>query len=180
MDIRIMDLDVSLTPEEVIQVVAEQGDCHKDDVRNGPIRKFKGGLGSMWLQIPALAAIKIAEKGKIGIGWSFARVEVLKKRPLQCFRCLARGHTRNRCPSENADRSFCCYNCGEAGHKAGDCTRKACCPICKGKGLKDNHKVGSPECPLCPPAKGKPKDTTSLVNIPEKEVDMEVEKANTR
>nr|XP_012217548.1 PREDICTED: uncharacterized protein LOC105669256 [Linepithema humile] len=90
-------------------------------------------MGAIWLQVPALAAVKAAEGGKIRI---------------------AKGHTRNRCPPDNVDLSSHCYNCGETDHKVETCTRKACCPICKDRGLKD-HRASSPECPPSPPVKGR-------------------------
>nr|XP_012224479.1 PREDICTED: uncharacterized protein LOC105673432 [Linepithema humile] len=163
MDLRISELDESATSEGISQIAATVGGCHKDDIRCGPIRRYKRGMGSIWLQMPAIAAIKLAKEAKIRVGWTTAKVEVLQKRPLQCYRCLARGHTRNRCPPENIDRSSHCYNCGEIDHKAEACTRKVSCLICKSKGLKDGHKVGSPECPPCPPSKWRPNESKLTV-----------------
>ncbi|XP_067204499.1 uncharacterized protein [Linepithema humile] len=152
--IKISGLEDSVTQEEIIQIVAQHGNCHTSDIRCSPIRKFKGGMGMTWLQVPALTAIKLTELGKLRIGWNTARIELLQNKPIQCYRCLARGHTRSRCPPENKDRSADCYMCGESDHKVTNCIqRKPRCPICRAKGLKDSHKVGSPECPPCPPAK---------------------------
>nr|XP_012217375.1 PREDICTED: uncharacterized protein LOC105669163 [Linepithema humile] len=154
-DLRISDPEDATMPEEVVQIIAKKGGCHVDDIRHNPIRRYKRDMGAIWLQVPALAAVKAAEEGRINIDWTIARIEVLQKRPIQCYRCLARGHTSNRCPPNNVDRSSHCYNCGEADHKVGTCMKKACCPICKGRGLKDDHRAGSTECPPCPPIKGR-------------------------
>ncbi|XP_067215528.1 uncharacterized protein [Linepithema humile] len=175
MDLRISELDDATTPEMVVNAIATKGECHPDDIYHGPIRRYKGGMGAIWVQAPALAALKVAEGARLRIGWTMARIAVLPKRPVQCYRCLARGHTSNRCPPANVDRSTHCYNCGDPDHKIGTCTKKACCPICKAKGMKDNHRAGSPECPPCSPIKGRSRGTPTLALTTRTETNMEIE-----
>jgi len=83
----------------------------------------------LWAHCPLEATIKVAEAGRLIVGWSSARVELLRRRPLQCFRCLAVRHVRTRCPNI-IDRSAVCYNCGKDGHMARDCRAVPSCPIC--------------------------------------------------
>lgn len=62
-------------------------------IYSSEIRYFSGNLGVAWIQCPMRAALRIKEAGdSITVGWSKIKVEVLKPRPLQCFKCLARAH----------------------------------------------------------------------------------------
>jgi len=74
-------------------------------------------------------------------------VEVLRPRPLRCYKCLAAGHTRAKCPVGSADRSQLCFRCGLVGHKARGCTGPDHCPVCASRGLAANHRAGSFACP---------------------------------
>lgn len=44
---------------------------------------------------PLAAAIRISPKSKFKIGWTVARVEVLKARPIQCYKCWQIGHSKS-------------------------------------------------------------------------------------
>ncbi|XP_059056184.1 uncharacterized protein LOC131850044, partial [Achroia grisella] len=63
------------------------------------------------------------DDGRIRIGWVSAAVELLRQKPLRCFRCLESGHVLARCSHEE-DRSGLCYRCGvpealsQAAHSA--------------------------------------------------------------
>ena len=145
-ELRISGLDGSIRTEEVIAAVAATGDCSENDIRIGEIKKRSPrGLGAVWIQCPTAAAKKLADKGRISIGWVAARVEVLRARPLTCFRCLEKGHTAKNCTSEN-DRSSRCYNCGGDGHKAKECTAPPKCPVCHDAGKPTNHRFGGRAC----------------------------------
>lgn len=144
-ELRIKSLDESITPNEVREVLACKGQCSTEEVRVGNIRKVSSGLGTIWAKCPLVPANRIAEAGKIQVGWTAARVEMLADRPLQCYKCLERGHVAQRCPS-NADRSGRCYRFGEVGHQARGCTREIKCPVCADNKLPTNHKVGSLAC----------------------------------
>lgn len=74
-----------------------------------------------------------------------ARVSLLEKRPFQYFRCLAVGHTRERCPSV-IDRSGWCFNCRSQDHKRNACRNKPSCPICEYRGLRHDYKPGGKGC----------------------------------
>lgn len=83
-EFRILGLDDSITEQEVVEVVAETGDCAVKDVKVGQLRKMSNGMFAIWAQCPLAAAIKITKPGKVRIGWTVAKVELLKARPLQC------------------------------------------------------------------------------------------------
>ncbi|KAI4490304.1 hypothetical protein M0802_010772 [Mischocyttarus mexicanus] len=71
-----------------------------------------------------------------------AKVLVLNKRPLRCFRFQARGQVAAYCPSPTS-RVGLCHKCGERGHYAAKSVNKRCCPVCK-----DTGRSGSYRCVL--------------------------------
>ncbi|CAL1683983.1 unnamed protein product [Lasius platythorax] len=95
-------------------------------------------------------ALKIA-RGKIDLSTmgiensKVARVELLKARLTQCYRCWEYGHVRNNCTS-NEDRSNDCCNCGGHGHTMRECGVKAHCVLCTKRGKNPEHKSGSYMC----------------------------------
>ncbi|EFN64339.1 hypothetical protein EAG_00465, partial [Camponotus floridanus] len=119
-EIRLTGMDVSISKEEVVEAVATMGDCKISDIHAGKIGRTKGGVGVIWVQCPKTAAIALAEKKKIQIGWSTVNVEILKKRPIQCHRCWQIGHVRATCKSSR-DHTGACFRCGRAGHTVANC-----------------------------------------------------------
>ncbi|KMQ90133.1 gag protein [Lasius niger] len=144
-EIRIHGLDESIKTPEIVAEVARIGGCEASDVQTGEIRFSPKGLGTLWVKCPLAAADKVAREGKIRAGWLMARVELLKARPLQCFRCLGRGRVQAKCSSKT-DRSGCCYNCGSNGHKAINCTARTRCVIWAEAGRPSGHRVGGKDC----------------------------------
>lgn len=140
-EVTIYGLDNSIIAEEVRGVLAEIGDCSVDEVRVGPIRPTRSGLGFVWAQLPLAAAVKATDTGKIRIGWTVARIQLLETRPIQCYKCWQYEHVRNMCRSE-MDRSGVCYRCGETGHQVRMCREVPACILCKEKGLPSNHWMG--------------------------------------
>lgn len=59
-ELRIKDLDDSVTAEEVALAVAEAGECQTADVKAGTISRASNGLGTIWVRCPLTAAGKIA------------------------------------------------------------------------------------------------------------------------
>lgn len=129
-----------------------KGGCDLEAIRVGPIRVARNGLGTVWVRCPLQAALRVQADGRLRVGWSSARVTLLDRRPLQCYRCLAAGHTRDRCPS-GVDRTGNCFNCGKEGYSVADCREKPRCPVCAERGLEANHRAGSVGCSPCPPAR---------------------------
>ncbi|XP_011858738.1 PREDICTED: neurofilament medium polypeptide-like [Vollenhovia emeryi] len=146
-EIRLKDLDESVSEEEIRAAVTKAGGGLPDDVKVGPIRRTPGGMGTCWIQCGLEVARRTAEARRIRLGWVSCRVELLDPRPLVCFRCLERGHIRAQCRS-STDRSMLCYRCGKEGHKAQGCTETPDCAVCKGRGLPSNHKAGGAACRL--------------------------------
>lgn len=164
---RVMDLDDSVTAEEVTQAIAESCGCAVDEVRVGEIRKTPSSLGTVWVRCPLAAIRKLATAKRVRVGWVSARVEVLAARPLQCFRCLEQGHARHHCTS-TVDRSGLCYVCGEPDHKASHCKAQAPkCALCLSYGLPNNHRLGSKRCSPPKAKKGKGKKWGSLATATE-------------
>lgn len=86
-ELRLIGLDYSTTEEEAKHVLAEAGSCAIEEIKTSPIRAMRNGLGTIWAQCPLRAALQISTQGKVKIGWTVARVELLKARPLQCHKC---------------------------------------------------------------------------------------------
>lgn len=144
-ELRLIGLDDSTTEEEARSVLAGIGGCNRDEVKTGPIRMMRNGLGTIWAQCPLKAALQISSQGKVRIGWTIARAELLRARPLQCFKCWGYGHARNSCQSE-IDRGNTCYRCVIEVHNARKCTEKQSCTVCAEKGLDNQHRMGSLVC----------------------------------
>lgn len=145
-ELRVIGIDISVTKEELRQALASAAGCGSADVHVGEIGATRGGLGSAWIRCPAAGARKLAQAGKIALGWSTARVRAIPKRPLQCFRCLELGHVRASCVSTE-DRGHLCYRCGGSGHRARGCPASAPkCPLCESLGAPANHRMGGEAC----------------------------------
>ncbi|KOC58581.1 hypothetical protein WH47_09097, partial [Habropoda laboriosa] len=153
-ELRVSGLEDSTSPEEVAAAVAGAGGCPVEGVRAGVIRSSPNGLGTLWVRCPLAAARKLATAGRLKVGWVAARVEALKARPLQCYRCLEKGHTQHRCTAE-VDRSRRCYRCGDSSHRAGQCpAADPKCPLCTDLGRPAGHRLGAKAC-APPPKKGR-------------------------
>lgn len=56
-----------------------------------------------------------SKEGKIKISWTKSKIELLKNRQSQCYKCWGLGHLRDKCTSA-IDRSRTCFRCGAEGH----------------------------------------------------------------
>ena len=145
-EMRIKDLDDSVTKQEVEEAVLKYGECRKDQVMVGDVRRVTPrSMGTAWVRCPLSAARKIALTGRITVGWSVSRTEILPPRPLQCFRCLRTGHVKTQCRAQ-VDRSGRCFSCGRKGHAAKSCQLPLNCPICSDLGAAAEHRLGSMNC----------------------------------
>ncbi|XP_020297934.1 uncharacterized protein LOC109862322 [Pseudomyrmex gracilis] len=155
-ELRVRGLDESISQSEVQETVATVGGCAVAAVKVGQPRASPGGLSTAWIQCPLAAAQKVVAAGALKIGWVRAPVEILERRPLQCHRCLRRGHVTNACPhtAPEEDRRGRCYNCGDRGHRVSTCTSAPKCPLCSDLGLPANHRLGGKACAPTP-SKGK-------------------------
>lgn len=145
-EVRVMDLDDSVTQADVANAIASAGECSVSDIKVGTIKMGRSSLGAAWVRCPLVAVRKLAVEKRVRVGWASARVELLSARPLQCFRCLEMGHARHQCTSP-VDRSGRCYVCGEADHKASQCVAQAPkCMVCAEFGRKADHRLGGKHC----------------------------------
>lgn len=123
-EILLVGLDESVSREEIVAAVVGAGKCREDNVRVGPIRPMRNGLGLIWVQCPLEVVNKLLEEGRLLVGssvrWSSVRVAPLKPRPMQCFRCWRLGHARGTCRA-SVDRGRSCFTCGKESHQANTC-----------------------------------------------------------
>jgi len=144
-ELRIIGLDDSVSPDELIDEIIRSGNCDRGHVKIGDIRPMANGLGTVWAQCPIAAAHRLARQGYIAVGWTRARVRLLDMRPLQCYRCWAFGHIRGRCTVQ-VDRRGCCFRCGSSGHAARTCNLEPFCVVCHDSGGPTNHRLGTVNC----------------------------------
>ncbi|XP_067216852.1 uncharacterized protein [Linepithema humile] len=162
-ELRIIGLDDSVDAAEVQGAVAEKGGCTVEEVRVGQIQRMTNGLGLIWVQCPLVAAVRMNGLKKFRLGWSTVKVELLRTRPVQCFKCWQFGHMRASC-SSSEDRSLRCYRCGQAGHRVVECANNPHCLICESQGKESGHRLGSEKCgakkmPIKSKGKAPPKRT---------------------
>lgn len=149
-ELRLRGLDEATSEAEVRARLAQVGGCGPDVFKVGPIKHAPRTMGTVWVRYPLALAQKILEAGKLQVRWVQASVEILKDRPLQCYKCMGRGHVQGQCTSE-ADRSRGCYNCGAEGHLARECKNTPKCMLCTEAGVSSAHRMGSFAC--APPKK---------------------------
>nr|XP_033195566.1 uncharacterized protein LOC117159658 [Bombus vancouverensis nearcticus] len=143
---RVSLIDIAATKAEIQDTLARESGCKPEDIRLGEIRPARNGLGTVWIRGPASAVRKLAQAGKVAIGWSTAKVEAIERRPLQCYRCLGIGHTGKTCTAKE-DKGHLCFRCGEPGHQARACTTASPkCRLCEALGAPSVHRMGGPAC----------------------------------
>ncbi|XP_046428388.1 uncharacterized protein LOC124183671 [Neodiprion fabricii] len=144
-ELRVQGLDDSVTTEELARTLAKQGGCGSQEIREGPPRRTASGLFSAWVQCPLRAATTVAAKGRIKIGWTIARVELLEARPRQCYRCWGFGHIGTACTAPAArGRAF--FRFRSEGHQTRGCTSTPKCTVRDSKGKNSAHRMGSGRC----------------------------------
>ncbi|XP_072948380.1 uncharacterized protein [Epargyreus clarus] len=159
-ELRVSGLDDAVSASEVAAAIARIGGCALASVKTGEIRRDHFGLGTLWLSCPVSAARKVADGGRVLVGWVSAKVSLLEARPLRCYRCLVIGHVREQC-SGTVDRSGDCYRCGKSGHVARDCNAAAAhCTLCAAAKKPADHRLGGKSC-TAPRSKGRKPPTVA-------------------
>lgn len=145
-ELRLSRIDESVTQAELAAALARCGECALEEVRVGEVKLPPYGLGTAWVRCPVAAAKKAVAAGRLVVGWSLVVVTPLEARPLQCFKCLAFGHVRAKCPV-NEDRGTRCFGCGSRDHLRAQCPeKKAACFLCREGGHDANHRMGGANC----------------------------------
>lgn len=145
-ELRLRGIEPSTTQEEILMELEAISGSPRQDFKVSAISNMRDGMGVSWVICPLQAAIKIAERGAVTLGWTRVKVDLLRKRPVQCFKCWHFGHVRSSCRSE-LDRTGSCFKCGIAGHTIGICrTNTPNCLICKDIGRESRHRMGSIIC----------------------------------
>lgn len=144
-EIRLIGLDVTILEEEIAQFIVVEGKCSAVDIKVGAIQPMRNGLNSVWARCPLVAASSLALRGKVCIGWSRIKVELLNARPVQCYKCWRYGHVRLAC-SSSVDRGRSCFNCGREGHALKDCQMSPHCVLCVEDGRNGDHRLDSVGC----------------------------------
>ncbi|KMQ81762.1 gag-pol polyprotein, partial [Lasius niger] len=137
-EVRLIGLHDATSPKEIIDAISRYGNCLNEDIKLGPIHPLRNGLFTVWVQCPLGAAIRTANYGKIGIGWTQVRVDLLNNRPIQCFRCWRFGHLKHSCSSKE-DYAGSCFRCGGEGHIARTCSAPPACKVCRLDGRAFDH-----------------------------------------
>jgi hypothetical protein len=114
-ELRIVGIDILIEKEELRQALALAAECGVAEIQVGEIGASRSDLGAAYVKCPVAGARKLAQAGKVALGWSTARVIAIPKRPLQCYKCLELAHVRATCVSI-AERGHLCYRCGGSGH----------------------------------------------------------------
>ncbi|XP_045509301.1 uncharacterized protein LOC123704856 [Colias croceus] len=157
-EVRVTGLDDSVAAEEVAAAISRVGECPADQVKCSGLRVGFRGSTTAWVSCPVAAAKKVAQVGRILVGWVSAGVSLGAVKPQRCFRCLEVGHVRVMCSSPT-DRSNVCYRCGEDGHKAAGCSASAAhCVLCADAKLPAGHRLGGPACKAPKAKRGKRRD----------------------
>lgn len=144
-EISLRGIDPSTTVNDILPVLADLAGCTSRDVRISEIAKMRDGMGIAWVHCPLEYATKVASVGSINLGWTVVRMELQRKKPVQCFRCWRFGHVRSSCKSA-VDRAGLCFRCGRAGHTVRNCAEIPRCAVCAEMGKEHAHRLGSPRC----------------------------------
>ncbi|XP_024884383.1 uncharacterized protein LOC112462696, partial [Temnothorax curvispinosus] len=112
-ELRLSNMDDSVSKADARKTLAEKGKIPPTAIKVGLPKRVANGLYTVVVCCPLTLANLLSRERKIVIGWAKAKVELLTKRPLQCYRCMSFGHTRATCTSV-VDRTGLCYRCGKA------------------------------------------------------------------
>jgi hypothetical protein len=130
-ELKVVGIDISIEKEELRQALALSAECGVAEIQVEEIGASKGGLGAVYVKCSVAGTRKLAQAGKVALGWSTARVIAIPKRPLQCYKCLELGHVRATCVS-TVERGHLCYR---SGHRAIKCL--ASTPKCQPQDGRD-------------------------------------------
>jgi hypothetical protein len=155
-ELKVVGIDISVTKEELRQALALAAGCGGAEVQVGEIGAFRGGLGLVLVKCPMARARKLAQAGKVALGWSTAKVIAIPKKLLQCYKCLELEHVRATCVS-TVNQGYLCFRYGGSGHRARSCPASAPkCPLWESLGAPADHGLDGAAC--TPPRKSRGSD----------------------
>lgn len=144
-EIRVRDLSDADEEEDIRSAIATTCGYDPTLVKVGPVKSTGRWSGTAWVRCPLAAANKLVTARRLRVGWTNVRVKELEARPLQCFKCMAKGHVRAQCQGD-VDRASLCYRCGSPGHIARECEAQVNCLVCRDLGRPAQHRAGSRAC----------------------------------
>lgn len=111
-ELRVSNLDYSVTKEDLLEEIARQGQCSPSSVTVGDFRPSGGGKFTTIVKCPLTSAPLLVTKKqeRFLVSWSAARVVLLEARPMKCHRCLELEHTGVLCTCPT-NRGGPCYHC---------------------------------------------------------------------
>jgi len=65
---------MSIDKEEIGWAIGEEGGCESKKVKVGGIKRDRRGMGVVWIRCPLKAAMQVAKKKRIKIGWTIVGV----------------------------------------------------------------------------------------------------------
>lgn len=77
------------------------------------------GARTAFCRIPMKVGSKVADAGRIRIGWAMCRVKLLEKKESVCYKCQGTGHIAAACNSETKPKA--CFKCKSLEHLAKEC-----------------------------------------------------------
>lgn len=143
--LRLSGMDDSVTKDEIVCTLSGVGECSYEEIKISELRLGYNGLYQTFAQLPLAAALRVANCGRVRMGWSSVRVDLLRERPSQCYKCWDFGHVRGLCRS-SVDYTGRCFGCGGEGHTANACTAELRCLVCANRGDPSSHRIGSAAC----------------------------------
>ena len=66
----LLDLDESVTAEEIKEVIAARRKMQLSDIHVGLLRPGRDGLNTAWLQCPVTCTELLQREGSLRVGWS--------------------------------------------------------------------------------------------------------------
>ncbi|CAI6376222.1 unnamed protein product [Macrosiphum euphorbiae] len=77
------------------------------------------GSRTAFCRIPMKVASKVADAGRIRIGWAMCRAKLLERKDRVCYKCQGTGHVAAACNSEAKPKA--CFKCKSLEHLAREC-----------------------------------------------------------
>ncbi|CAI6346792.1 unnamed protein product [Macrosiphum euphorbiae] len=77
------------------------------------------GSRTAFCRIPMKVASKVADAGRIRIGWAMCRAKLLERKDRVCYKCQGTGHVAAACNSEAKPKA--CFTCKSLEHLAREC-----------------------------------------------------------